>query len=57
MLVWWTLLGVIVGIALGAGLYGVKPSKAAIELIGVYFSLSTSCPSLSVTLYSRVPSR
>lgn len=36
MLVFWTLGGVIVGIALGAGLYSVHPSKIAIEIIGAY---------------------
>ncbi len=34
MLVFWTLGGVVVGIALGAGLYSVHPSKLAIEIIG-----------------------
>ncbi|KAK9909594.1 hypothetical protein WJX75_004641 [Coccomyxa subellipsoidea] len=34
MLVFWTLGGVVVGIALGAGLYSVHPSKIAIEIIG-----------------------
>ena len=32
--VFWTLGGVVVGIALGAGLYAVHPSKIAVEIIG-----------------------
>ncbi|EFJ34670.1 hypothetical protein SELMODRAFT_438697 [Selaginella moellendorffii] len=34
MLVWWTLLGVLVGIALGAGLYNSHPSALTVELLG-----------------------
>jgi hypothetical protein len=34
MLIWWTLLGVGVGIILGASLYKVHPSSVAITLIG-----------------------
>lgn len=34
MLIWWTLLGVGVGIILGASLYKVHPSSLAITLIG-----------------------
>ena len=34
MLVFWTLGGVIVGIALGAGLYHLHPSKLATDIIG-----------------------
>lgn len=34
MLVVWTLGGVVVGIALGAGLYHLHPSKLATDIIG-----------------------
>ncbi len=41
MLVFWTLGGVVVGIALGAGLYSVHPSKLAIEIIGANWPLTS----------------
>lgn len=34
MLIWWTLLGVALGIILGAALYSVHPSSVVITLIG-----------------------
>ena len=51
----WTLAGVIVGIAVGAGLYGSKPSAGAIELIGEHVTLSVTEHKLATMAKRRHP--
>lgn len=46
-LVWWTMLGVVCGIALGGGLYTIDPSDRAVELIGRPARALDSCVELT----------
>ena len=57
MLVFWTLGGVVVGIALGAGLYHLPPGKLATDIIGEGTSFRPGyadvCSHLSANMYGK----